>query len=61
MTINPKNKKENIIPRITFNDDNLIPLLFSFIIEEKDSNFIEITGRTQGIKFRISPPINAIK
>ena len=60
MTMDPKNKKEKIIPRIMFNDDNLILFLFSCTIEEKESNFIEITGRTQGIKFRISPPTNAI-
>tara|TARA_Y200000002_G_C22277969_1_gene495015 strand:+ start:355 stop:540 length:186 start_codon:yes stop_codon:yes gene_type:complete len=60
MTKDPKNKKEKIIPRTMFNDDNLILFLFSCTIEEKESNFIEITGRTQGIKFRISPPTNAI-
>jgi hypothetical protein len=61
ITNNPRNKKEKIIPRTIFNDDNLIFFLFCCIIEEKESNLIEIIGRTQGIKLSIKPPINAIK
>ena len=49
----PSNKKEKIIPKEVIIKLNLTSLLSVF---RTDRSFIERTGNTHGIKFKIRPP-----
>ena len=55
--INPKSTKEVIIPRAVVIK---LTLVLCFSDEKTDINFIERTGNTQGITFKIKPAINEI-
>jgi hypothetical protein len=55
--INPKRKKEVIIPRAVVIK---LTLVLCFSDEKTDISFIESTGNTQGITFKIKPAINDI-
>ena len=55
--ISPKRTKEVIIPRAVVIK---LTLVLCFSDEKTDINFIERTGNTQGITFKIKPAINDI-
>jgi hypothetical protein len=55
--INPKRTKEVIIPRAVVIK---LTLVLCFSDEKTDINFIERTGNTQGITFKIKPAISDI-
>jgi hypothetical protein len=54
------NKKDVNIPNILNNIFFLNITLFSVLRFTNCTNFKDNTGRTQGIKFKINPPIKAI-
>ena len=54
------NKKDVNIPNILNNIFFLNITLFSVLRLTNCTNFKDNTGRTQGIKFKINPPIKAI-
>ena len=55
--INPKKTKEVTIPRAVVIK---LTLVLCFSDEKTDINFIESTGNTQGITFKIKPAISDI-
>ncbi len=53
--------KQVKIPKIVAKNDDLISAILLFLCLIIDNNLIDKTGKTQGMIFKIAPPIKAIK